>query len=298
MARQRTSEEGPKRLWSLFNTEEYTRFFLVGSLLAVASDNGEAIIVICKSVDDLYKSPIDGIDWAALKRGVGPAPSEHDYIVVYSAAGRFLAFWMPVVPINPVFIGAFNAVIAATAPALDDVRNGEMQTEGDEWTKVLRRLVEARKQSEALHPSEKQVEGCGHVVHDVCSYFPRLKTFAIAERVMRDGLVFSWLSEIVSAQSMAYPAVLWVEAAKSRPIMYSDSGDGLGAPVLAVALEVSSAVERFGKPFFGVFTPEGHRTLAKDRLRNSALGPGKRRWSFFGRLIEAVSHKPFRVQKR
>ena len=156
------------------------------------------------------------------KKGRRTCAYEHDYIVVYSAAGRFLAFWMPVVPINPVFIGAFNAVIAATAPALDDVRNGEMQTEGDEWTKVLRRLVEARKQSEALHPSEKQVEGCGHVVHDVCSYFPRLKTFAIAERVMRDGLVFSWLSEIVSAQSMAYPAVLWVEAAESRPIMYSD----------------------------------------------------------------------------
>ena len=259
-------KEVPERLWSIFDTEEYARFLMRGSLLTVASDKGKAIIVISKSIDDLYKSPIDGIDWVALKAGVGPPPSEHDYIVVYSEGGRFLAFWMPVVPINPVFMGAFNAVIAASVPALADVPNGEVQTEGDEWTKVLRRLVEARKKADALRPSAKQVEGRGNLANNVCSYFPRLKTFAIAERLTRDGLVFSWLSNVVSAQSMTYPAVLWVETAVSRPVMYSESGDGLGAPVLAVALEVSAGVQRFGTPFFGLFTPDGHRTLGKGSI--------------------------------
>ena len=172
------SVEMPERVSSLFDTEEFSRFLLGGTLLAVASANGGAMLVISKSIDDLHKSPISGVDWAALKAGVGPPRSEHDYIVVYSAGKRFLSFWMPIVPIDPVFVGAFNAVIAASAPAVDGVYNGEVQTEGDDWTTVLRRLIDARRQCDELRPSEKQVERRGVVAHKAawCANSERIST--------------------------------------------------------------------------------------------------------------------------
>jgi hypothetical protein len=250
-------------LWSLFDTEEYARFLLRGSLLALASDNGEAVVVISKAIDDLHKSPIGGIDWRALKQGLGPPPDEHDYVVVYSAGGRFFAFWMPVIPVNPVFIAAFNAALAASVPALDVAQSGEVHTEGDDWTRVLRRLIQARKEAGAEGLSERADRIEAVVGRTACNYFPRLKTFSITERTSANGLVFSWLTNTVNAQSMDYPALLWVEEELARPIMYADTGAGLGAPVLVVALELSAGVERRESPFLGVFTPNGHRTIGK-----------------------------------
>lgn len=120
-------------------------------------------------------------------------------------------------------------------------------------------------------------------VRAACTYFPKLKNFRIAERLAREDLVFSWLVDTVSAQSMDYPALLWVEHAQAPPIMFSETDEGIGAPVLVIALERSSASDRFSKEaFLGAFTPEGHKTLGMA----TAEGFRTQSWETAKRLLQ------------
>jgi tetratricopeptide (TPR) repeat protein len=263
--------ETSARIWSAFpSTEEYARFLFTNSLVAVASKTGDAMLVISKNIQDLRRGPVTGIDWKALEIGIGPPPSEHDAIVLYSAGSRYLAFWIPTIPIDPLYIAFFNAAIAATAYAdasTEEEHYGEIRTDADFWIDVLRDLLRARPSDVAdvaLLDGTDDLATSSVVCRPECTYFPRLKDFRVAERSAHESLVFSWITDIVSAQSMDYPAVLWIERAETPPVMFSKTGEALGAPVLVIALERSSALERFStEAFLGVFTPDGHRTVGK-----------------------------------
>jgi tetratricopeptide (TPR) repeat protein len=270
--KQPIKQEAVERIWSAFpSTEEYARFLFRNSLVAVASNTGDAMLVIAKDIKDLPRGPVTGIDWKALETGIGPPPREHDVVALYSAGSRYLAFWIPIIPINPLYIAVFNAAIAATAyadAATEEGLYGEIRTAADFWIDVLRDLLKARQTEVAdMVPATALLDGVDDPSTSsargraVCTYFPRLKDFRIAERLAHESLVFSWLADTISAQSMDYPVVLWIEHAETPPIMFSKTGEALGAPVLVVALERSSALDRFSREaFLGVFTPDGHQT--------------------------------------
>jgi hypothetical protein len=266
--------------WYLFyEVSDYSRFFLSKALVASYSASARAICGLAKRLDVATQEPFEQIDPGVLQARLGPPTNEHDNILIYVAPdGRFSANWVPLCPINPLFVGFLNAIVAVTAYGMKEkTRLGEYESGVKPWIEILRRLAAAAKSAASANagPISNEVEkGLGEArestapqrpVLRTMSYFPRMVDFEVRKREVEGDLVFSWLNKIHSAQTVAYEALLWIERNSQAPVQFNRAGEAVGTPILVVSLEHSHD----GDCVLCAFTADGHRNFG-DRYPKSA----------------------------
>jgi hypothetical protein len=265
----KASNEEEDWIWHLFaEVSDYSRYFLSKALVAAASPSTRTFCGLAKRLDVATSGPFEQIDPRVLQAGLGPPTNEHDNIFIYVAPdGAFSAHWVPICPVNPLFVGFLNAIVAVTAYDLKaGTRSADHEGRVKSWIGILRRLTAAAKPAQSVSsdpisdevgkdPSEASESTVPQrPVSQAISYFPRMMDFEVRKREVEGDLVFSWLHNIRSAGAVGYEALLWIEQASEVQIQFGHAGGSVGAPILVVSLEHSHD----GDYFLCVFTADGH----------------------------------------
>jgi hypothetical protein len=268
----KASNEEEDWIWHLFaEVSDYSRYFLSKALVAAASPSTRTFCGLAKRLDVATSGPFEQIDPRVLQAGLGPPTNEHDNIFIYVAPdGAFSAHWVPICPVNPLFAGFLNAIVAVTAYDLKaGTRSEDHEGRVKSWIELLRRLAAAAKPAQSVsgdpisdevgkdpgEASESTVPQ--RLVSQTISYFPQMVDFEIRKREVEGDLVFSWLDNIRSAGAVGYEALLWIEQAPEVQIQFSLAGRSVGAPILVMSLERSHDRNYF----LCAFTANDHRNL-------------------------------------